>query len=354
MNRVFIIGGSFISFAAGAGFATGQEVLQFYAAYGYRAFLSITLFLIFNIYVNLNFLEAGRLNRSEKSFRVFHYFCGKHMGIFFDWFAVMFCYMLFIVMIAGAGATLNQQYGIPVTPGAFLIAALASMTVVFGLQKMLDVIGIIGPVIIVFSIAASIVGVINGNTGIALGEQLAHSMVIMSAGNGWFSAVLTYCGFNMLMFAGFIAAIGRSETNISDARIGISLGVALFSIALGLVVLAILANIELVAQSQIPLLELLNNISPSLATVYSIIICFGIYSTATPLLWTVSNRLSSEGSRQYVTITLILALAGLVIGLSIPFNKLVNTIYVINGYIGFILFAFIVMKNITRSCLHRI
>ena len=136
-KRVIIVAGSFIAFAIGSGFSTGQEILQFFSAFGTFVFIQTILFFVGNLYVNYNFLEAGRIGKFEKASQVFNYFCGKYVGAFFDWFAVVFTYMSFFVMVSGAGATLNQHFGIPTTVGAIIIAALAGVTVMFILISLL-------------------------------------------------------------------------------------------------------------------------------------------------------------------------------------------------------------------------
>ena len=45
-------------------------------------------------------------------------------------------------------------------------------------------------------------------------------------------------------------------------------------------------------------------------------------------------------------LTIGLAAAGCFIGLALPFNKLVNIIYGINGYVGILLLLFIVVKDV--------
>ncbi|HQA59051.1 MAG TPA: hypothetical protein PK033_14420 [Acetivibrio sp.] len=351
-KRVIIIAGSFIAFAIGSGFSTGQETLQFFGAFGFKSFLSVVVFFILLSYINCNFFEAGRIGQFEKGSQVFNYFCGKYVGKFFDYFTVLFVFMSYFVMIAGAGANFNQQFGIPNAVGAIIMAIAAGVTVVFGLNKLVEIIGTIGPFIIILAVTASILGVIYGKTGIIEGNRILPKMNVMAAGPNWFLAVLSYTGFGMLWFASFFATIGKDEKNPNDARLGIILGAGVFAATIIIVVLALLANIEFVAHSQIPLLLIINNISHTMATVYSVVIFLAIYSTACPLLWTVSSRVSKEGTTKYKIITMVLAIIGCAIGLWIPFNKLLNYVYAINGYIGFILFAFIVVRNV-RSLLSR-
>ncbi|MEG0721892.1 MAG: hypothetical protein RR446_09120, partial [Lachnospiraceae bacterium] len=61
---------------------------------------------------------------------------------------------------------------------------------------------------------------------------------------------------------------------------------------------------------------------------------------------TASSRFTKENSTSFKVLTVILALAGFVISLTIPFAKLVNIIYVLNGYVGVLLIIFMVIKNV--------
>ena len=103
----------------------------------------------------------------------------------------------------------------------------------------------------------------------------------------------------------------------------------------------------MVAESQIPLMTILQNLNPVVSSIFSIVIFLGIYTTACPLLWTPCNRLPKEGSKTYKILSLVLAGVGCIIGLLVPYAKVVNIIYGINGKIGFVLVAFIIYKNIT-------
>ena len=84
-------------------------------------------------------------------------------------------------MIAGAGATLQQQFGIQPVIGAVIIAALAGLTVMLGLNKLVDIIGKIGPAIIVLCLLAGLVGIINGNLSFQEAEVLIPGSGIIAA-----------------------------------------------------------------------------------------------------------------------------------------------------------------------------
>ena len=76
-----------------------------------------------------------------------------------DYYSTIFCYMSFFVMVGGAASTLNQQYGLPSWVGGVVLTALAILTVVGGLNSLVDKIGVVGPAIVVLCIGIGVVTV---------------------------------------------------------------------------------------------------------------------------------------------------------------------------------------------------
>ena len=141
----------------------------------------------------------------------------------------------------------------------------------------------------------------------------------------------------MLWLAGFLASMGAKAQSEKEASLGGVWGASAFAIAVIIGALGLLGCIKVVAGSQIPNLHLAKNIHPALASVFAVIIIAGIYTTAVPLLWNVSSRFTKDGSKNFRILTVVLALVGAFIGLALPFAKLVNIVYVINGYVGAVL-----------------
>ena len=112
-KRVLILAGAIIAFTIGSGFATGQEIIQYYTAYGAKNILVIVVFALAFLYYNFNFSKAGAEQHFERGNDVYKHFCGKYIGTFCDYYSTIFCYMSFFVMVGGAASTLSQQYGIP-------------------------------------------------------------------------------------------------------------------------------------------------------------------------------------------------------------------------------------------------
>lgn len=163
LKKIMLICGSCISFYIGAGFATMQEIVQYEASYGSLFPIVILVTAIIYVYTNLSFATNGHrlhLSRGGDIYEVYGSVLGskfgKCMGYFFDYFSALFCFMSFIVMCGGANATVSQQWGLAHGVGAIALTVLAIITVVFGLNGILNALSKIGSVIIVMILIVSI------------------------------------------------------------------------------------------------------------------------------------------------------------------------------------------------------
>ncbi len=361
-GRVLILAGAVIAFTIGSGFATGQEIIQYFTAYGAQGVLAVLLFLVIFLYYNFNFAKAGAEERFEKGNDVYKYFCGKYIGTFFDYYSTVFCYMSFFVMVGGAASTLNQQYGLHPYIGGTILAVVTILTVVGGLNSLVDKIGAVGPAIVVLCIAIGHITVIRDAANITAGLEIiktgaftgaTETNTIKNAGANWLMSGISYAGFVLLWFASFTAALG-AQNKKKDLYHGILWGAVAVCVAIVLVSFAQIANINTpdstgtmyVWNADIPNLILAERIWKPFSAIFAIVVFGGIYTTAVPLLYNPAARFAKEGTSQFKILTIVLGLVGLFVGLFLPFRVLVNIIYVLNGYLGAVLIIFMVWKNI--------
>jgi uncharacterized membrane protein YkvI len=347
-KKVFTFAGAFIAYLIGSGFATGQEVLQYFTSYGYWGIAGVLVTLLLLMYVGYSFITVGQREQFERGSDIYKYYCGNILGNFYDYFSIVFIYLSFIVMVAGAGATLNQHYGQPVVVGGTIMTIIVTLVVLMGLNKIVDIIGKIGPIIVFMSIAVGAITLFMNFGHIGEASRSIPDMNIMQASSNWFMAATSYVGFCMLWLASFLASMGVTADSKKQAGMGAIIGATLFSIAVGVVAMGLLSVIELVGKSEIPMLIMSGNISPFLATVFSIIVYCGIFTTAVPLLWSASSRFTEDKSKNFKILTIVLAVVGLIVGVKLPFSKLVNVVYVLNGYVGAALLVIMIVKDIKK------
>ncbi|SHE92258.1 YkvI family membrane protein [Clostridium fallax] len=352
VKSVIMFSGAILAFLIGSGFATGQEVLQYFAGFGFFGIAGAFLTLILLAYVCASFLMVGQRNHFEKGGDIYSYYCGKYVGKFFDYFSVLFCFLSFTVMIGGAGATLNEHYGLPVSVGGIIMGVLAIITVIMGLDKIVNVLGKLGPIIVAIAILLGIFSIVKNFSSLSpeivnpAVEKLASEGKLITVSSSWISVVFSYVGFCMLWLASFLGIMGTKAQSQKEARLGGIGGGVAFSIGVMVVALGLMGCIHIVAGTEIPMLQIAKDITPYFGTLFAVIIMAGIYTTSVPLLYNVSGRFTEDGSKQFKISTIILAIVGVIIGLYLPFSKLINIIYGINGYVGAILLIIMIIRSV--------
>ncbi len=348
LKKIFVFCGACIAFYIGAGFATMQEVMQYEASYGSRFIWVIAVAALIYIYTNLSFTFNGNRLQLEKGGDIYKAYCGKYVGIFFDIFSAVFCYMSFIVMCGGANSTAMEQWGLPNGVGAAILTVAVVETAVFGLDGILNALGKIGPIIVICIAFIAVTTAITGFQNYGVGLEAVDNGVydITRVGNG--SPLLSgasYGGFVILWFATFLSEIG-AKNKLKEVNIGMLLStVAIFGVAV-LSCIALIANIDTTWNAGIPALVLAASIHPIFATVFAFIIFLGIYTSAVPLLWTGVRKIADDGTKKNKILTVVGGVVGCLVASFVPYKGLVNILYGLNGYLGFILVAFMIVNDI--------
>ena len=351
IGQVITYAGAFIALLIGSGFATGQEILQFFSSYRLYGLIGIMICFGLFTFAGLSFLNDGYYSKFEKPNQIYKLMCGNKIGAVVDYYAVFFIFLSYTVMIAGAQATAVQHFNAPKYVGGAIMAAVVILVVMLGLGKIVDVIGKIGPVIAIMAIVIGLISIFmnmgNLQSSLDLIEKLVNSGEIKVASKNFFLSAGSYVGFNMIWLVAFLAEVGNTAKSLKDAEAGVFIGSTGFSVAIFIMSIAIILSIPDLYDSQIPVLVLAGKIHPVLATIFSIFIMLGIFTTSVPLLWTVTGRFFDEGTKKYKLFTLIAGIVGAIIGLTLKFDSLVNIVYVVNGYIGMVLLAWMIIRSAT-------
>ena len=350
---VVTLAGSIIAFFLGSGFATAQEIVQYFVAYGSLFLPVILLTLLIFGYTDYSFLTAGASGRLTHSSQIFRHYAGRYLGAFFDGFTILLCFLSFVVMLGGTNAMLHQQYGAPLGLGAIILAILIVVVVAAGLNGMLSALGKLGPIIIALVIFIAVCTLINDGGLAAHGVAQVDSgeVQLMNVGGNPILSALSYSGFVLLWFATFMAEMGERQGKRDSAN-AVGMAVGVICLGLSLVALAIFTHVEELAAVDIPSLILAGRISPAFAYCFSVVIMAGDFTTGAPLLWTVAARFTKEGTKAYKLLTVGLGVAGVLIALFLPYRRLVNVVYGYSGYIGAAFLVCILFHDI-RSRLNK-
>lgn len=338
--------GAILAFFIGSGFASGQEVLQFFGAYGTgRGMLGmgLSLFLLF-LCIRRVLKDGGRLAYEDTS-QIFSYYCGPYLGLFFKWMTPVFLFLSYSVMLSGSGALLQEYFGCQPQTGRLVMLVLSLGTVLLGLSRLTDIMGFLGPLIValVFALGGICTWQSSGNVW-RTAEDVQAAGILGTAGSWWLSAVL-YTGFSAMISLPFLSGLGQQlkEDRVRSLCAGFSSGAFLAGAAL--LCLGMLANLEQIADKGVPAVFVAEQILPGAGLLFAAVMFAGIYTTAVPMLWTVCNKIApKEHSLRFRAVAFGASLAAYLWG-GADFSFLVGTVYPYIGYFGIAVMMCMVAKG---------
>ncbi|MBW4862362.1 MAG: hypothetical protein KZY55_10385 [Paeniclostridium sp.] len=343
-KEVILLSGAYISVCIGSGFATGQEILQFFSSHGSKSILLGILCLIIMAYCGTKLFEIGKSVSLKYSNDIFVYLFGNFIGNIFKIIIPVFSLCSFVVMISGAGATINEYYGINKTVGCILLALISMVSVIMGINKVLEILGNIGPMIAIVAIVVSVITITNNYTNLDNLNYTVNSLNLTKPINSWVLSSLVYSGLNIIFAAPFLVGAGKTAKSIKGCRYAGIIGGSILVISAMAINLALLSDLSNVYNKEIPTLYMAKQISPIVGNLFSLILIGGIYTTAVPLLWNVCSSCYMEKSRKFNIMAVSCTILGILAG-NLPFSYLVNFMYPISGSIGVLIILSIILKR---------
>ena len=342
--------GAVVAYLIGSGFASGQEVMQFFTAYGpmYGLIGGCITLVIMVLLTGMVMKDACALKLDDAN-DIFTFYCGKYLGEILKWLMPVFLYSIYVIMLAGAGSMLEEYYGIPNIYGRFIMLALSLGTVLLGLNKLTSIIGFIGPLIIIMTVAIGSLCIFKNTDGLSHSGEAVAQLSMVKASPYWWLSGINYGSFCGLTLVPFLVGIGRQAEKEKTVVGGSVLGSLAFSFAAMLLSGGMLAYIENVYDKAVPTVYLADMLHNGAGTVFSLIMFAGIFTTAVPMLWTTANKLvQDEKSLKYKVVTTVLAGTAF-FGGALPFGTLVNIVYPYMGYVGMLVFAFVLFKYFSKE-----
>ena len=196
MANVVKFAGAYVACAIGSGFATGQEIMQFFTAQGIMSILGSIITMVVFAWAGGMFMKHGKELQLKVPGAIVRYYFGHTVGKIFEILFQAFLYAIFVIMISGAGATLAEYYGINPYVGRVGMTLAAFFTVILGLHKLTDILGSLGTVIIVFSVGVGLISFLGNAGGLGHAAEVIPTLEITKNSGGWLFSSILYPGFN--------------------------------------------------------------------------------------------------------------------------------------------------------------
>lgn len=344
-RAVISFAGGFLGWLMGSGFATGQELLQFFTGHGFWGYAAIAVNLIGFSVIGGILVMTGYRNREDHGFDQLRYFCGSKLGAFYSWMIPLMLIPTMAVLISGAGATLHEYYGMNHYIGSALMSILVLVAYLIGFQRFIRVVSMITPLIVIFSLTVGI-AVICMDAG-RLSEVPAYSDALASAKNSptWYISGVLYISLTFLGGSSYYTALGSTGTSEREIKLGTAAGVAAMIVSISVLVTAMLCNAGSIVSLDVPNLYLAGKVSPVLGAVFSIMLILGIFSACSAMMWTVCSKFKFRDDDVKKSRIFAICMVVVVFFLSLfSFSGLMSVLYPFIGYMGLV-YMFCVLRK---------
>lgn len=338
--------GAFIAWVIGSGFATGQEILQFFTSYGPYSFAVILVNLVGFMLLGVIMFTKGYDHRDQEHFDHYKYYCGEKLGSVFSWIIPTILFFVMAVLISAAGATVKEYYGFNKYIGSAIMAVFVLIAYLNGFEKIVNVVSKIGPVIIAFSIFVGAFTVVRDWQDISDIDYYSHLLEGAQPSGHWLMSAILYISLTFIGGNIYYSAVGHSAVSRSSGKWGAIIGTIFLMISIGLMSTAILVNADETAGMDVPTLFLANKISSVFGHVFSVTLILGIFSTCSTMMWSFNSRFDIADKRKNVMFALMVSVSTYLLSL-FPFGGLISVLYPAIGYVGIIFIICVAYKGLT-------
>ena len=344
LKRSAAIAMAVVGLIVGAGFASGQEMMQYFVAFGRMGIWGAVMAGIIMAASAAAVLSLASYYLADEHTAVFDRISSPIMSRVLDIAVMITLFSTGFVMFAGAGSNLNQQFGLPIWVGSVIMMVLVLAAGMLDVDKVSAIIGGITPFIIVFLVGAAIYSIVNADGTLAELEP-ATAGLLTTLPNWWVSA-LNYVGFSLMVAVSMAIVIGGTQINPREAGIGGLAGGVTYGGLLVLCSVALFYSVEEVGGDDMPMLTIVDRVNPTLGVAMAIVVYGMIFNTAIGMFYALGKRLTRNDKGKFRPVFVGSVVIGF--GLSfIGFQTLVSTVYPALGYIGIALIVVVVIARIS-------
>lgn len=318
----------------GAGFASGQEIVQFFSTYYEGGFYGIIMAGILFAVIGYIVLDKVYTERIRNYDELVFPMVGWVMGWIMEAVVTIFMLCLFCIMIAGMGSIINEKTALPFNISVVIVAIICMVVMLTDIKGIITLSAVITPILITGIILTGMYIIISKDTSVFLVNGYLHGVT-----KNWFFSSLTYVSYNSIMS---LVVMSSLLPYLKTRRVGIIGGIAggLILCAVAFILnTAIFMFYPNFIPSELPVLSILGRYSNTLSSLYTLILWLAMLVSAVTAGYYFVERISSKLKVSTRLMTLIIC--AMVIPLSgVGFSNLIATLYPLFGYIGlFMIFA---------------
>lgn len=313
----------------GAGFASGQELTQFFVVYGSMGIAGLLVTCCLFSWLGIHILEISYKIKATSYHELLYYVCGKKVGLCLDIMVTAFLFGVLTIMLAGAGTLSQDTFNLPYSLGLGLMSLGLIATTLSGLKGITTANIIITPLL---TITIIIIGLYS-----LYYHQLTLSMMNLPPQTTdlpaphWLLSSFLYLSYNLIMSAAVLVPLSSSITQRKSRIWGSIAGASLLMILAGLITIVVLIHYPESLDQEIPMLFIAHSQHTLHHMSYIFIFVASIYTTGLASLYGCATKLTATTHLSMKNSLFILITLSLVFS-HIGFADLIAILFPLFGY----------------------
>jgi uncharacterized membrane protein YkvI len=326
----------------GAGFASGQEIMQFFTGYYEGGFYGIVLAgILFSIigYVVLDKVYSERIrNYEEFLFPTVGWFLGWVMEIL----VTLFMISVFCIMIAGAGGIISDKLNISNQFAVLIVAGICAIVFFTEIKGIINISSLVTPILVIGILGFGIYIIFSKEVAVF---SFSDSMTKMT--DNWFFSSLLYVSYNSITSIVVMCSLLPYLKSKKTAHFGGILGGMMLCVMAIVINFAIYLFYPNIISKELPVMGMVDSYNIFLGGVYSVILLLAMFISALTAGFGFVERISNKVNINKKIIILIICAISIPLS-SVGFSGLISTIYPVFGYMGMFMIFVILIQSFVK------
>lgn len=338
------IGFAYVGIVVGAGFSTGQEVMQFFSPYGLWSYIGVILSGLILGFIGRQVAKIGTAFDAQNHESTLDYLFGNKFSKIVDYLLIFFLFGISVTMLAGAGSTFEESFGVPTWLGALIMVIVIYITLLMDFNKIVRALGVVTPLLIILVVIIAAYYLFNGSISFGeVNDAVPDASLVKGILYG-----INYGGLAFAVGFSTIVAIGGDASRRRVSGAGALFGGIVYTILLALINFALQSEFTKIEDASIPMLTLANDIHPWIGLVLSIIMLAVMYNTILGLMYSFAARFTEPYSKKYHIFIVVMVIVAFALSF-VGFAGLINFLYPIMGVVGLVVVIGVLVKYYSRK-----
>jgi len=338
IGEIIRIGFTYVGTIVGAGFASGQEILQFFTRYGWIAMLTIMLSTILFIWLGIKMMTIAYTMKAKSYEDLNRMLFGAKIGSYVSLFMLFVLFGISTVMLAGGGTVFAEQLHLSYQTG-LLVTLFASFWIISrGIRTIMTVNTIVVPIMLLFScfIVWHSMHSPTADNWLRITSDYSHVAI-------W-TAPLLYTAFNLATSQAVLVPVGATASSKAVIYWGGGLGGALIGLLLLGAHFSLSSQMPGIAQMDIPMAGLVLPLGSVLHILYLFVIFGEIFTTFIADIYGLVLQIEQRTKWNNQLILLVILTLCYLVSL-IGFKTLLTTLYPLFGMISVVWLTLMVWRK---------